>query len=240
MTIITRIAGAIALVSITSPVAAMELNGGDFNVNYSWFDQKVGDETVDTFSFDGAVEVGFNQNFAAQLDLGRYSFGLIDERGTNIALHGIYHLNEATALGAFYGADDILSDSTDFYGVEAAYNTDQYEVEAYFGTGEDSGVDGNVYGILGAYDVTEGIAVTGSLERADIDGGFEYSKYAIGVRFSASPQAALTASIGSAEAEAGSLSGSETFFSIGAEFKFGQKAGATFGRRGLLKLIPGL
>lgn len=237
---LTRIAGVLALGAFTSPVAAMELNGGDLNVNYSWFDQKFGDETVDTFSFDGAVEVGFNQNFAAQLDLGRYSFGLIDERGTNIALHGIYHLNDSTALGAFYGSDDLMSESADFYGIEAVHDTDQFSVEAYFSTEEDQGVDANIYGILGSVGATENIAFTGSLEKADFDGDVELSKYAIGVRFSANPQAAFTASIGTFKGEAFGLSGSETFFSLGAEFKFGQKAGATFGRRGLLKLIPGL
>ncbi|SDY49143.1 hypothetical protein SAMN05444004_101567 [Jannaschia faecimaris] len=235
-----QVIGVLILGLLVSPAAAVELNGGDFNLEYSWFDQDIGDTTVDTFSFDGSVEVGFSHNLAAQLDLGRYKFGFINETGTNGALHAIYNLNESTALGAFYSVDEIFSESTDFYGIEAVYDTDQFELEAYIGRGEDAGVDGSVYGVLGAFSITESIDITGSAENASFDGDVDFSKYAIGMRFFATPKVAFTTSIGSFEANAFGLSGSETFFSVGAEFKFGQNEGATFGKRGLLTLIPGL
>jgi hypothetical protein len=237
---ISKIASLIAVGTMATPAVALEVSGGDVNLKYSTFIQKIFDTRLDAFSIDGAIELGFNKNFAAQLDLAYYSFGATDTNGNNAVLHGIYHLNDDASFGAFYGQDDFEGFDTDFYGIEAGYEKGRFEVEGYISAGEESGIDGTVYGVYGAYDITNGFDLTGALEKADFDGGVSLARYEIGVRYNAAPSTAFTATIGSANGDVLGASGSESFVTVGAEFTIGAERGATFGRRGLLRLIPGL
>jgi hypothetical protein len=58
-------------------------------------------------------------------------------------------------------------------------------------------------------------------------------------RYDLTPQAGLYAEIGTADAETGGFRGDSAFVGIGAEIDLGA-GGATFGRRSLLGVIPGL
>ena len=222
-----------------SPALAVELTGGEFNIQYSRLDDKIFDTRLERLSFDGAVEIGFNRNFAAQIDAGFYDFGAIDESGSTLTLHGIYHVDENLSFGAFVGQDDLDVLESDFYGLEVGYESGAFEVEAYLGSADSEGEDANLFGIAASYSVNEGFDITGAYELADFDDG-SLDRFEVGVRYIASPQMALTASLGSADLEAFGSSGSDNFITVGMSFTFGAERGATFGRRGFLKLIPGL
>jgi len=234
----TAIISIIALGIVSTPAMAVEISGGDINLKYSELDAEIFGEKLNSFSVDGAVELGFSPNFAAQLDLGYYNFGAIDDNGTTVALHGIYHLNDETSLGAFYGQDELDGDS-DFYGIEAVYETGKFEVEGYIGSTDNEGEDAGILGLYGAYGLTERLDVTGGYQIADLDDG-SLDRIEVGLKFKPVDEAVLSVSFGSAEVEAFGESGSESFFSIGVEFPLGANKGATFGRRGILQLLPGL
>lgn len=231
---------AAVLVLAASAGNAVELTGGELRLGYSAFDASAGGETLSRWSLDGSAELGFNQDFAAQLDIGISEF---NASGLNIGtatLHGIYHLNGQTSLGAFYGTEDTDFGDVDYYGLEIGYGVSGFEVEGYLGIADGSGADGNLFGITGAVDIAPNWQMTGGYERADFDGGVDMSKFAVGVKLATNENVAFTAELGRGDFSVSSASAGENFISFGAEITFGAKRGATFGRRGVFNIIPGL
>ena len=230
---------------LASPSIAFEFTGGEVSLDYSAYIDDIAGEDLNKTSLEGAVEFGFNRNFAMQVDLGFQNFGFIDESGYNPAVHGIYHLTDDTSFGLFLGHDDISSIDADYFGLQAGYESAGFEVEAYWSTGDVSeaslgSADVNIFGLAGAVDIAPNFQLTGGINRADFDGGISASQFEVGVRYAASDNFILRASIGSAKEDAFGTSVSENFFTIGGEITFGAERGATFGQRGLLRLFPGL
>ena len=233
---ISILAASLPLV-ISNSAQAFEFTGGSIDLNYSAFTE---DNDFATTALTGAVEFGFNRNFGVQFDLGTFAYDFVDESGTNAALHAIYHINETSSLGAFYGRDEIDGEGVDFYGVEIGQEFQDFGVEAYIGAGDDSGVSATVFGLTGLYEFDQGFGLGASWERMDFNGDLDLTRFAVKADFAVGSNVDLYAEFGSFSADGFGVSGSENFFGIGAKFNFGASRGATFEDRGMLKLIPGL
>jgi hypothetical protein len=234
-----------ALTVAGSQAYAFEVTGGDLRLEYSAFTDDILGEDLGKTALEGSVEVGFDRHIALQFDLGLQDFKFADESGNNLAVHVLHHMNEDTSVGLFVGRDKISSGEADYYGIEAGYEALNYEFEAYLSTGDVSepslgSSDVNILGVSGALDISENLKLTGAVHHAEFDGDVSASRFEVGLQYAASDHFALTASVGSAEEDSFGSSTSENFFAVGAEMTFGANRGATFGQRGLLRLIPGL
>jgi hypothetical protein len=233
-----------ALTIAGSQAYAFEITGGDLRLGYSAFTDEVLGEDLGKTALEGSVEFGFDRYIALQFDLGLQDFKLAEKSGNNLAVHVLHHMNEDTSVGLFVGRDKISSIEADYYGIEAGYEAHNFEFEAYLSTGDVSepslgSSDVNIVGVSGAFDVSPSLKLTGAVHHADFDGDDSASRFEVGIQYAASDHLALVASVGSAEGDIYGSSASENFFAVGAELTFGANRGATFGQRGLLRLIPG-
>ncbi|EPX79836.1 porin [Litoreibacter arenae] len=228
---------ALALCASIQPSVAFELTGGSVDLSYSAFT----DETdVSKLALQGSVEAAFTRNFGAQLDLSYHDFNLVNDSGTNVTLHALYHVNEVASLGLFYGRDSDGTTDIDFYGIEGGYEFADFDAEMYLATGDEAGISGNILGISGRYGLNEQTGLGGSIDRVDFDGGVDVTRIGLKVDHDLTETFNLNAEVGTLRASASGVSDSEAFVGIGAQFKFGAERGATFGKRGLLDLLPGL
>ncbi len=216
---------------------AFEFNGGELSLGYSAFSD---DTDISKLSVTGSAEFGFSRAFSVQLDAGSHAFNFVDENGTNISAHGIFHANEQLSLGAFYGVDRFNGDSADFYGLELGYELPNVDLEGYVARGEESGVSADVFGLDGKLKANETLDVMASIDHASFDGGLDLTRFSVGGVWKATPGIGLYAELGSVKADALGFSDSEGYVGIGATFTFGADRGATFGRRSTFELIPGL
>ncbi|MCU9846572.1 hypothetical protein OEZ60_00945 [Defluviimonas sp. WL0024] len=231
---------AFAIVASTlafTPAMAVEVTGGDLAFSYSTFTD---DTDVSKLAVTGAVEIGFTPNFGVQFDAGAHAFNLIDETGTNLTLHGIYHANDQVSFGGFYGNDRLFGDNQDFYGLEAGFDLGAANAEAYLAHADDAGFHVNITGLSGSYGFDHGFTLGGSLQHANFDGGLDVTRFGATGSYAVSPTFDVYAELGTVKAGAFGFSNSEPYVGIGAAMTFGAERGATFGRRGLFELLPGL
>ena len=228
---------AIASAVAFSSAQAVEVTGGDVALGYSTFTD---DTDVSKFAVTGAVEIGFTPNLALQFDAGAHAFNLIDETGTNLTLHGIYHANEQVSFGGFYGNDRLFGDNQDFYGLETGFESGAANGELFIAHAEDSGFDVNITGLSGSYGFDHGFTLGGSLQYANFDGSLDVTRLGATGTYTVNPAFDVYAELGTVKAGAFGFSNSEPYFGIGAAMTFGADRGATFGRRGLFELLPGL
>lgn len=214
---------------------AVEITGGSVKLSYSAFSD---DTSVSRLGLEGSMEVGFNQNFSGQIDLARHEFNVSNEGITTFGLHAIYHVNEATSFGAFYAVEDTSAGNSDFYGIEAGHETGQFDLEGYLARADDSVDHASVLGLSARYEFQNFLGLTGAYDYIDFD-GLDLSKITLRLDRDVAPNVNLYVEVGSAKANAGGLSGSETFVGLGGKFLFGAERGATFDARGLARLLPG-
>lgn len=220
-----------------SYAAAFEVTGGEVSIGHSAF---IDDTDVARSSLEGSVGLGFSKSFGVQIDAGVSSFNLANESATAVAVHGIYHFDEATSAGIFVGSEEFASENSMFYGGEVGTEFAQGDVEGYFGMAEDAGVDATVFGLSGSYRLNDTFAMGASVDYTKFDGGVGLTRFGVRGDYAAGQQTDLYAEVGSLSADIAGMSGSETFIGLGAEFNFGAERGATFGRRGFTRLLPGL
>jgi hypothetical protein len=226
---------------------AFEVTGGEISLGYSAFVETPGGETFSNTTLSGSIELGFTRDFSAQVDLSLYQFNQLSalgaNNGNNLTLHGIYHIDESISVGGFYGMDRIEDLDLDFYGAEVGYESASFEAEAYFAIGEIDGLsgDGSVIGLSGAFPVADNLDMIGSASFGKIDGGVNFNLIEAGVLYDVSNNFGVSASYGVADGSIGGFdTSSEGYFAVEAEITFGADRGATFGERGILRLIPGL
>lgn len=240
MKLLTTFLSAGIITAVSTSASAVELVGSSIALGYSAFTE---DNSFSAATAKGSVELGFNRNFSLQADLGGFGLNQVNETGSNIGLHGIYHVNETTSLSAFASSDSIAGENTQYFGLEAGYGNNGFGVEGYVGQTEFEGVDATIYGLLGHYTFENNIGLGASVDTVDFSiGGISLSRYAFKLDYKAAENTLVYAEIGSLSAEIDDfgLSGSEQYLGLGIEFNIGSNRGTTFGDRGLLKLIPGL
>ncbi len=217
-------------------VQAAEITGGSVGLSYSAF---ADDTDFSRLSIEGSLEVGFDRNVSLQFDLGHDRFGETDVDGTTYGLHGIYHLDEMTSLGAFYTNERTEGDDFDIFGVEAGHESGRTEFEGYLAGVDYDGGSSTLFGLSGRYALDNGLGLGASYDKFDDDFG-DISTLAVRLDRDVSASTNLHLEIGSAKVSAGGFSDSEMFVGLGGTIAFGADRGATFERRGVLKLIPGL
>ena len=224
-----------ATIALAPAAQAAEITGGSVQLSYSSFTE---DSSVRRTGIEGSMEIGFNQNFSTQIDLGHQRFNESDEDTTTLAVHGIYHLNDVTSFGAFYAIEDSSDGSFDYYGVEAGHEVGQFDLEGFLARADADAVDADVFGVSARYDLGNTFGVTGSYEYIDIS-DVDLSTTTVRLDRDVAENVNLYLEVGSARANAGGLSGSETFVGLGGKISFGAERGATFDGRGLARLLPG-
>lgn len=227
---------ALGVMALAQNAHAVEVTGGTAEIGYSTF---FDDTTFSTTKFTGGMEVGFTRAFSLQFDLGIYGLNALNDTGRNVTLHAVYHVNETSSLGAFIGNDDISGADVTFYGVEGGFEFTGVDAELYLATGNESGFSGTITGLNLHHGFDSGFGLTGNIDRASFDGGLDVTRYSIGVDYDLSPTSVLYGEIGSMNASALGVSGSESFIGVGARINFGAARGVTFKRRGLLNIMPG-
>jgi len=232
----TTIVIALGALALAQNAFAAEVTGGNLEIRHSAFTDQT---SLSSTSFTGSMEVGFTRAFALQFDLGMYKLNAINETGRNAAIHAVYHVNETASLGFFLGNDDIAG-SANIYGIEGGFELPGVDVELYLADETDSGASATLFGVDLHHDFGNNFGITGTLDRADFGSGVDLTRLKIGVNYDLSPTSEIYGELGSLNASAMGLSGSEAFVGIGARINFGAARGTTFKRRGLLELIPGL
>ncbi len=217
--------------------AAFDVTGGDVSVGHSVF---IDDTDIARSSLEGSVELGFGRSFGVQIDAGLHRFNFVGENSTTLTVHGIYRLGDATSAGLFIGADEIDNESLTFIGAEVGHEFGRAGVEGYFSLANESGSAGDTIGISGSYQATDTIEVGASLDRVGLGGSDDITRFGLRGDLAVGEQTGLYAEVGSLSADVGGASDSEAFVGIGATFSFGANKGATFERRGLSRVLPGL
>ena len=214
---------------------AVEITGGSVELSYSSF---ASESSVRQIGIEGSMEIGFTQNFSAQVDLTHHKFNTSGEDITTIATHVIYHMNDVTSFGAFYAIEDTAKGEFDYYGIEAGHEIGLFEFEGYIGRADAKAVDADVAGISARYGFADTFGVTGSYDYIDLTGS-DLSTATLRIDRDVSDNVNLFVEVGSARANAGGLSGSEGFVGLGGKYTFGAERGATFNTRGIATLLPG-
>ncbi len=222
---------------VPSLVSAFEMTGGDLSIGHSVF---IDDTDIARSSLEGSVELGFNRSFGVQIDAGLHRFNFAGENSTTLTVHGIYHLSDATSAGLFIGADEVANESVSYIGAEAGHDFGRAGIEGYFALGNEFGSLGDTVGISGRFQATDTIDVGASLDRVSLGAGDDVTRFGLRGDLAVGEQTGLFAEAGSLNADVGGASDSEAFVGIGATFSFGANRGATFDRRGLSRLLPGL
>ncbi|WP_147106376.1 porin [Tateyamaria sp. syn59] len=229
-----------AVLGVTLPLAgtaqAVEITGGSVQLKYSAFTEET---DLDRINLEGSMEIGFNRSFSTQIDIGHNNFGETDLDGTNLGLHGIYHLNDTTSLGAFYTREDVENVDIDIYGVEAGFETGAFAIEGFLGQADAENEDETIFGFEGRYAFNSGIGL--SLGYEDIGSGSTVNVATTTIRVDRDVTSNLNlfAEIGQTSFDTAIGDLDETFVGIGGRIVFGAERGATFNQRGLLRILPG-
>ncbi len=223
-------------VALSAGMASAQEVKGDITLGYSAF---TAETSANRISAEGSLEFGVSERASVQLDLGLYGFGATNTNGTNLVLHGIFDVNPQGSAGLFLGLDEIDGDSTDFYGLEYGQSFGTGGIEAYVARGKDAGVTGTVIGVEGEFAVTDSFGLGLKLDNADFNGVVDLTRFGVKGIYALGQGSSVYAEVGSVRADAFGLSGSEGFVGVGLSIGLGGDE-ATFGRRGLLNLVPGL
>lgn len=209
---------------------------GDLTLGHSFFTD---DSNASRTYAEGALEFGVAPMASVQLDLGIYQLGLIDENATNLVVHGIYDVHDSGSLGAFVGMDRLVGEDATFYGVEYGQSLGSGSIEGYVATGDEAGVDGTVIGVESEFLVGSEFGLGVKLDHADFEGTLSATRFGVKGLYGIGESGKLFAELGTLRGEVGGVSASEPFVGVGLSVNLGQDE-ATFGRRGLFNLFPGL
>lgn len=239
------IIGAVCSVAaIAQPASAFDVTGGEVSFGYSAFSEE---NELSRLTFDGAVEYGFAPSFGVQLDVAHTTFGATSLNTNSATLHAVYHVNDSAALGAFATLESagIASNhigNVAFYGLEAGYDANALVFEGYWGTGEESGVSIRTLGGEAGYRINDRFSVGVSHDRLTLEDGEEITLHNTALRgsYDAENGVEFYAEVGRAgiQVPSESISESTNFFGLGLTYTFGR--GATFGKRTVTQIVPGL
>lgn len=224
---------AATLFVVASPLSAQGITGGTIGVEV---DAQSDLSDIGGTTYFGGIEYGINRDFSIAADLSSYSFDSISNDVTSATVHGIYHLSDSASVGLFLGQDRNDGATADVYGIEGGTEFMGGTVEGFVGM-VDGASDATIFGIDGNYDWSDAISFTGSAAFGNYDDG-NSSKFSVGASYTIANGPDLYAEIGSATAEAGGVSDSDTFIGIGARINFGAARGTTFDQRSLFEILP--
>jgi hypothetical protein len=232
---LNKAAIAAAVLAVASPAAA-QVTGGSLGIEYNA--PTDGGDFGGTTYF-GSVEYAFSRNIAVSLDLSGYRLDNISTDASSATLHGVYHFDEQTSLGAFYGADQVDGgDARALYGIEAGTEFGDADVEGFIGQLEGASTDAVFLGADVNYGLSNGFAVTANAGLTDVD-DLSLSRIAIGGTYEITGGPEFYAEVGNVSLESDGVSADQTFVGIGARINFGAARGTTFDQRSLFEILPG-
>lgn len=225
-----------ALLLVCAAPAMAQVTGGSLGVEYD-FPTDGGDFGGTTYF--GAIEYGITREFSVSLDLSGYRLDNISTDASSVTLHGVYHLDDMTSFGAFYGSDALdTSDRQNLFGLEAGTEFGEFEVEGYFGSLDGVSEDVTLLGANGRYGFADGFAALASFGMANGDDS-DVTRYAIGAEYALPAGPEFYAELGTVEAEALGVTAEESFIGIGTRISFGAERGTTFDQRSIFEILPG-
>jgi hypothetical protein len=227
-------------IAFAQSTTAAELVGGYVDVGYSAFTDNT---RVSKRSLTGSGEVAFTRTFGLQADLGVHDLNAISEVGTNVTLHGNFHVGEFTSLGVFAGRDDLNNQGVNFYGVEAGHEAGRVQFEGYASIVDaagNNGSNGTLAGLQIRGNINEAWRLKANIDYIDARNGVDATRYSVGTDYNFGEGGAFYAEVGGFDANAGPVGANETFVGFGLRYNLGAKRGTTFGRRGFLDKMPGL
>ncbi len=233
------------LATAALPCAAQQVDvtGGELRFGYERpVDGEQDGETPSKTSLEGAMSFGVGRAFAAQADLALDRFDARGDYGKSLGVHGAYAISPLTHVGGFAGYESAGRADVTYFGGEVAVETGVTAVEGYVmaATEHDSGVEGTVWGIEGHQGVTPQLDLGGRLNLGSFDRGVDVTRIGLTAAYAVTPAARVEAELGTADVEVPGLgSRDDAYLGVKATFTFGPGQGSTFGRRGLLDLLPG-
>ncbi len=194
-------------------------------------------EDIGGISYSGAVEAEVGYGISVALGATAYNYDVGEDSISNLTLHGIYAIDNATSLGFFIGQDNLDSESSDLFGAEFAYDFGLGDFEAYVGRATDSADDDvTLFGVGGTYDLGSGFSFGGTIDRFSGD-GFSASALELGGYYTLAQGPRFGVTFGQSNLDSGSTDVSENFFGLQASVAIGPNGGTTFGRRGIYEVI---
>lgn len=240
----TILSGLAALaVTAAYPVAA-EITGGDLTLSYSQFlsdlETADGSDTASKLTLGGSAEFALQSGFGVQVDLAQTQVALIDETATMVGLHGIYRFGEVTSLGAFAARDSVSGEDFTYAGLEARRIFPTFDAEGYVAWVGGDAEGATLFGVSGQYRMLPNLDLGVSLDRLDGDDETKLTRFSAEAGYHLISGARIGAEIGAAEVGVADISDTEGFVGVSLSYAFGAERGASFERRGLLDLLPGL
>lgn len=230
-----QLLAAAVVAAFSSGAAFAQEFKGDITLGYSAF---LDDTDFNTLSGTGAFEFGMGDRASVQLDLGIYGYGFVGLEATNVVLHGIFDVMPQGSAGLFLGMERAAGGTTDFYGLEYGQSFGAGGFEVYAGRGEDGGLRGTVMGVEGNFAVNDAVGIGLKLDNADFGGVADLTRFGVKGTYTVGRGTSIYGEVGTVKAASLGLSNSEPFVGVGMSFNLGSDE-ATFGRRGLLNLLPG-
>lgn len=223
------LAASALFMAVTTPAVALEFTGGTFGADYTTYPEF--DEVTAT-GFSSNIEFAITPQFSAALSMTSTTFdvdGPFDLSSSSRFVHGIYSVNDAVKVGAFYGNESVFYYSSDTYGIEAAYDDGRFNAGGYVGAGQFIEEDVTLYGINGGYVFGAGFGINADVDRVDMDiNDATMTTSSVGVEYSFGNGAAISLDVGQFKTESGSFSYEEDFVTFGASYSFGPNGGVSF------------
>lgn len=221
---------------------AVDVTGGELRFGYERMAGEEGGDTPSKTSLEGAMSFGFGDRFGAQADLALDRFNAEGEYGQSLAAHGALAISPLTHVGVFAGYETAGDADVTFFGGEVAVETGVTAIEGYVlaGTEHDSGAEGTVWGLEGHQGITPQLDLGGRLNLGSFGDDVDVTRIGVTAGYRLGPAARIEAELGTADVDVQGLGRrDDAYLGVQATFTFGPGQGSTFGRRGLLDIIPG-
>jgi len=231
------IAAAVLAVA-SSPVLAQGITGGQLGVEYN---APTDGSDFGGTTYTGGLEYAITRQISVAVDATGYSPTNLDISGTNATLHGIYHLSDTASAGLFYGIDSLEADdeTISIYGLEGGTEFMGGEVSGYLGKTDSGDNDATIFGVDGAYALSNGFSVIGDLDYLSANSDSSVSRTSIGAQYELQGGPQFFAKFGSISVENGGVGEDQTFIGIGARVAFGAARGTTFNGHSSFDAVAG-
>ncbi|WP_108814269.1 hypothetical protein [Loktanella sp. Alg231-35] len=193
-------------------------------------------EDIGGISYSGAVEAEVGYGISVALGATAYNFDVGEDSISNLTLHGIYAIDNATSFGLFFGQDRLDGEAGELFGAEVAYDFGLGDFQAYAGRANDTSDDLTIFGVSGTYDLGSGFSFGGTVDRFSGD-GFSASALELGGYYTLAQGPQFGVTFGQSNLDSGGSDVSENFFGLQASVAIGPNGGTTFDRRGIYEII---
>ena len=229
---------AAVLMAVGGPALAQGVTGGQLSIEYN---APTDGSDFGGTTYSGGLEYAITRQISVGVDATGFNPTNLSIEGTNVTLHGTYHLSDTASAGLFYGRDSLegADDTATVYGIEGGTELMGGEVAGYLGKSDEDDGGATLFGVSGSYDLTPEIALIGGFDLLSLDSDVSVSRTTIGAEYRMLNGPQLYAHIGQVGAEVGTLAGDQTFIGVGARVAFGAARGTTFDGRSTLSAVAG-